>query len=591
MCAIFGFYGPRQPDLLQTMSGTLHHRGPDDSGFYESTHCSLGMNRLSIVDVESGNQPVYNRDRSVVAVFNGEIYNFRDLRKELEADGVPFQSHHSDSELIPFLYEKYGLKFVAKINGMFAIALYDTACGKLFLFRDRIGKKPLYYTQPRPSQFYFASEIKALKKIGLCESIRQESLFTYFMKKNTAAPHTIYDGVYQLPPASLLTFDGKQIQEETYWKFSFYGKKEQTINEWEDALYESFNRAIQIRTYSDVEYGCYLSGGVDSGLVAMILAEKTRNLKTFTLGYEEEFSNKQADLHYARWLSEKLGTDHHEYILGAQEVFQELPKVLQAFDEPFSGTISTYFLSKLISDHVKVAFSGDGSDETFGSYKTHRLSALIDGIRNQETDLEHLPEYKEALHLSRFDNHAWRTTFLVFAPEELQQLLGMTLKESPFVTIPHYRSELEQTLESEFKDQLPNQILPFIDRLSMAHSVEVRSPFLDYEFIELASQVPSGHRIRGGNVKEILKSMARKKLPSEILDRKKEGFVLPVYQWIEGAYRSHVRECILSSKMLPMFDLNRDFLERVLNEFDEGKPHHAKIWNLYTLSVWTEGAL
>ncbi|WP_324171523.1 asparagine synthase (glutamine-hydrolyzing) [Sulfurimonas sp.] len=596
MCGIVGFVAHQNNKLLKDMNDALVHRGPDSLGSFNSKTVSLAMRRLSIVDIESGSQPYYSKDKSIVVVFNGEIYNHKELRNELISKGYCFSSSHSDGEIIPNMYLEYGVDFVNKLNGMFAIALYDVDKQKLLLYRDRLGKKPLYYTSIN-KEFYFASEIKALLKIKNDFKIDKHSLINYLQLKNTSAPDTIYEDIKQVNSASYIEYDLrlKTYVENKYWDLDFSKKTNLSEHEISKKLITLLEDAVKIRTECDVEYGAFLSGGLDSSLVCSIITQThNKNLMTFSLGYKDDFKNKQSDLYHARKLSEKLGTNHYEYILDSKEVFDELSDALRAFDEPFSGTISTYFLTKLISKNVKVALCGDGADELFGSYLTHRLSTPIENYLNNTQHIKPFDskeEFEFLKHIADEDIAVWRNKLNVFSDDELNSLFLSNIDiPNPYKNITTTaKTMLDKCLEIDEKELLVNQILPFTDRLSMAHSLEVRSPFLDYRIVEFAAQIPSSLKIKDTVNKYILKKSASKYLDDEIINRPKEGFVLPVYQWIEEEYFDEVYTTILHSNMIDDFEFNKIYIKNLLDTFKIQKKQHAKIWNLYTLAVWYEG--
>lgn len=611
MCGITGFCSKEDALLLKSMSNELYHRGPDEKGQYESPKVSFSMRRLSIVDLLAGQQPYLSENKKIVVVFNGEIYNYKKIRNELEKDKYSFSSLHSDGEIIPNLYLKYGKEFVNYLNGMFAIALYDKEKEKILLYRDRIGKKPLYYAIIN-QQLYFASEIKALLKINYKFNIDKKSLVNYLQLKNTSAPNTIYKEIKQLLPGSYLEYDldSAKYNIQTYWKPDFQNKIDLDEKKIENNIIKILEDSVNIRTQCDVEYGSYLSGGVDSSLITSIISKNiNRNIKTFSLGYEDKFTNKEDDLYFARKVSKKLGTKHHEMILSSREVFSELGDILKSFDEPFSGTISTYFLSKLISNHVKVALSGDGADELFGSYLTHRLSNPIEYYINNikgkpflnlnTTDIfnikpfESFAQYEFLKKMADKSISNFRDKLNVFNSDELNMLFNDNKIYSAYNKFDeNLTSEnmLDKCLEIDHLELLPNQILPFVDRLSMAHSVEVRVPFMDYRLIDYVASIPSSLKINNGINKYILKKAASKYLDNNIINRKKEGFVLPVYNWIEKEYFNIVKETVLNnSLMIEDFAFNRVYIEKLFKEFLEGTQHHAKIWNLYSLAIWYKG--
>lgn len=570
MCALFGFTASPNRTLLEKMGQILIHRGPDATAFWQSPQCSLGLDRLAIVDLEGGMQPCVRGE--IVSVMNGEIYNFQTLRVELEALGHQFTSSHSDAELIPAAYKAWGLDFVNHLEGMFAIALWDGALQNLLLVRDPIGKKPCYYTLEQ-GDVYFASEIKALLPVKKDLAICEEALYAFLSKKSVASPHSIYEGIKQVPPATLMLFrQGVLVKEQRYWRPCFDGSL--VLGHEEDyvtLLTESLERSVKMRCQMDVEFGAFLSGGLDSSLVATLTAQHTRKqLETFTLVYDDSIAGKDEDERFAQMVAEKIGAKRHIYRLGHEEVWQSLPKVLNAFDEPFSATISPYFLCSLVREHVKVALCGDGADELFGSYLTHRNSAKLDADQ-----------------LFALENDVWRKKLNVFSDEELSMMFGKYVSTSAlFSGGVHAKTQLHQTLEGEFCDQLPNQVLKYADRLSMAHSVEVRSPFLDKAFVELVGHIPSALKIKDTEVKYLLKKVALHYLPQELVFRPKEGFVLPIWRWMDSVWKQRVKETLQMSDISVDFGMKQAFIEKLVKEWEEGAPHHAKLWSLLILTLW-----
>lgn len=573
MCGIFGFAAPKNSPFLEKMKKTLLHRGPDSQNYWESDACSLGLNRLAIVDIKSGIQPCTTA--TVTSVMNGEIYNFKELRKELETLGYRFKSDHADAELVPAAYLEWGLDFVHHFEGMFAIALWDDKKKKLILVRDPMGKKPCYYAI-KDEGVYFASEIKALQSIGFGTKIRDDALVSFLAKKSVESPMSIYADIEQLPPATIAVFTNGVLQKQnTYWVPKFDGNLLLASEaEYVDLITAELRRSVQMRCNTDVEFGSFLSGGLDSSLIATLAATHTnKRLKTFTLVYEDSIAGKNEDERFAAMIADRIGAERYIYRLTHEEVWESIPAVLASFDEPFSATISPYFLCSLVAKHVKVALCGDGADELFGSYLTHRRSAQMD--KNGE---------------SGADNRAWRQTFSTFSDEELSQVLGRDIMTiAPKRGGDHAITQLHQTLEGEFYDQFPNQVLKYADRLSMAHSVEVRSPFLDKRFVELVGHIPSNLKIKDGDVKYILKKAALQFLPEKLVARPKEGFVLPVWRWMDTIWRERVKENLLQSDMTNNFDINKKYVSLLLKEWEHGAPHHAKIWSLLMLSIWNEG--
>lgn len=617
MCGVAGFTGKSNRALLIRMAESLRHRGPDGDGFYTDDRVNLGMRRLAIVDLQSGDQPVFSEDRNVVVIQNGEIYNHRFLRRELEKKGHRFQSDHSDTEVIPHLYEEYGEDWVQHVNGMFAVVIWDQKKKKLFLYRDRIGKKPIYYAL-KDGKLIFASEIKAvLLHPTVSREIDFSALYHYFGLKNISAPRTVYQDIRELLPGHSLCWQEGHVEIKSYWKLDF--SRELKISEEEAAgeILRILEDAIRLRIDCDVPFGAYLSGGIDSSSVATLMSRfASKPLQTFCLVYEEEgggpWKGKQADRSFSREMAKRLGTHHYEFVLTPKFFSEKLPAVLRAFDEPFSGTVSTYFLSILIREHVKVALSGDGADELFGSYLPHRLAFAVQSynqlVAKQKSRFEDLTE-GEKLSLQPFntpDQYAflrqvadndlatWRTRVNVFTPEELKELLDPAiLREVPPLEQNFYASlsrgltaqdELNRVLEMDQKELLPNQVLPFVDRLSMAHSIEVRVPYLDYRLIEFANALPGRMKIREEITKRIHKMAMEKILPQDIIERPKEGFVQPNYSWMHDSLKDWTLECL---GCLPRSLFRFSYLDNLISRFKAGdRSLNAKIWNLSCFSLW-----
>jgi asparagine synthase (glutamine-hydrolysing) len=619
MCGIAGFSGSDNHAVLKGMNRTLFHRGPDDEGYFSDGLMNLAMRRLSIVDIESGKQPMSNEDGSIWVVFNGEIYNHEKLRRGLERGGHQFRTNHSDTEVIPHLYEEHGESWVSQINGMFGIALWDRKKQRLLLYRDRIGKKPLYYSVIN-REIIFGSEIKAVLKHPLVSrNLDYAALYHYFTLKNISAPRTAFSEIRQLLPGHILVWEGGKVEIKSYWQV-YFGDPIEDISEEEAAqhLFELFEDAVHIRMQCDAPYGAYLSGGVDSSsVVAMMTRHQRKPVKTFCLGYEDEpegqFIGKAQDLAYASEMSKRLGTDHHEYIISAKQFADQMSEVVSAFDEPFSGVVSTFFLSILIRRHVKVALSGDGADELFGSYLAHRLAFPIEAFLKQrrkgilgwnelaESDKLDIAPFNSSEQYRFLETVAsgamdeWRNRLTVFNREEKEQLLsreflnlaGEARGEDLFRNLAlrlTAKDVLNRSLEINQNELLPNQVLPFVDRLSMAHSVEVRVPYLDYRIIEFANSLPGKFKIRNGIVKYIHKKTMEKLLPEAFLKRPKEGFVQPIYSWMRTRLNRWVRE---SLDTLPPEVFNLEYVGTLLNRYDRGEEgQNAKIWNLICFGIW-----
>lgn len=616
MCGICGFTGPRNDVVIRKMAGSIFHRGPDEDGFYSDGKINLGIRRLSIIDLTTGHQPIHNEDRNIWTVFNGEIYNFRDLRNDLEERGHSFYTHHSDTEVIVHLYEEYGKDFVHKINGMFAIALWDERQEKFILIRDRMGVKPIFYTVIG-EHIVFGSEIKAiLANPSYQREINYEALYHYFTFKNVPAPLTAFRGIFALCPGEMLAFSKGKISKDRWWKIRFDESEEYEESYVKEKLVSLLEDATKLRMTSDVPFGAYLSGGVDSSSIVALMTRFTdKPVKTFSLGYEDELENKEADLYYARKVSKAFETEHHEYIMSYMELTDEIENVILAFDQPFSGTISTYFLTKLIAKHVKVALSGDAADELFGSYLTHRVAQPIYHFKRllPKVKAGSLTEEERSLlkpcddrflddlfHKSGGDEIKWRYYLYLFDDDEKKELLSEDFKNKldhsdSFSLVKTYfhsltsRDPLNRILEMEWNTQLPDQMLAFADSLSMAHSVELRSPFLDYRLVEFVATLPGSMKIRNGIVKDILKRAIGPLLPRGITERPKEGFVLPIFDWMAEKLKDYTFDILSRERLRKHQLLNTEAVGQILIDYYSGdRKNPAKVWNIMMFQLWWE---
>jgi len=617
MCGICGFTGKKDEVILKKMTDSLFHRGPDEEGFYFDDKINLGIRRLSIIDLETGHQPIHNEDKTIWMVFNGEIYNFQELRKDLEKIGHNFYTHHSDGEVLVHLYEEYGIDFLSKLNGMFSIALWDKKNEKLILVRDRMGVKPLFYCFIQ-NILIFASEIKAILLHPLCNlEADYTAISYYFTFKNIPSPFTAFKNIYSLRPAEYLIFFKGKITKHKWWKIDFskqlYNNDEEFIKKNIIYLLED---AVRLRMICDVPFGAYLSGGIDSSSVVSLMSRySSKPIKTFSLGYEDELKNKEADLYYARKISKIYHTEHYEYIMSYKELINDIEDVLTAFDQPFSGTISTYFLTKLIRKHVKVALSGDGSDELFGSYLSHRLAQPMYHFKRLKAKIKkNRLSPQEKLLFSGFQNdflkglyekskgkdYLWRSLLYVFLDEEKEKLFSEKFKheikeiDTLKIIKNHFqdltaKDPLNRILEFEWNTQFPDQVLAFVDFLSMAHSVEIRSPFLDWRLVEFVATIPGELKIKNGIVKYILKQALVPLLPEEIINRPKEGFVLPIFDWMTDKLKDYILS-VLSKDRLHKHNLfNEEFVFDLIEDYYSGNhKNSAKIWNLVCFQVWWE---
>lgn len=576
MCGISGIFGTQNGtshrDTIQAMLDTLVHRGPDDGYSISGTDFALGARRLSIVDVEGGRQPVGNETQTVWAVQNGELYNYPKVRPILLERGHTLQTN-CDTEMLPHLYEDYGAGWPEKIDGMFAVAVWDDVNKVGLLARDRMGKKPLYYYHAQGT-LYFASEIKALLRVpGFVRRINLEALHHFLSYKHVPHPLSIFEGVSILPPAHRLIFrPGSEPIIERYWDLDYAEDRELAAlpeAELVDRFLALLKQGVERRLMADVPIGFFLSGGIDSSLSTALAAELCGGkIKTFTLTYGKDSSTEGKDLdrHWASFVARKYNTEHYEATVAFDHFPDSIGRILACFDEPFAGVMSTYFLSQLIAQHVKVAVSGDAADELFGSYLSHRLAfPLAQYDQYQQTgnpDLIRPFEDQTNLlaRLAEHDDAAWRYKLLVYSDDEKQALYSPEIKPrmQSFSTRQWMARDfanltatdpLNRMLESEFKTIFPDQVLTFVDRLSMAHSLEVRTAYLDTDLVKFVASLPGHLKIRQGETKYLLKQAALRYFPPEMVHRKKEGFLMPVAKWLLNDLEDYVRQTLSADRL------------------------------------------
>jgi asparagine synthase (glutamine-hydrolysing) len=599
------------------MTEVIWSRGPDDQGFHADGRMNLGSRRLSIIDLAGGRMPIGNETGDVWVVYNGEVYNFAALRSDLEARGHRFTTR-TDTEVIVHLYEEEGDSFPHRLNGMFAIALWDARQGRLLLVRDRMGIKPLYYAF-RDGQITFGSEIKSLlQHPRVPRELDPVALHHYLSFKNVPAPLTIFRGISSLLPGEMAVYADGDLRLERYWQIQARendGAGGADLAEAAGRLRALLEDAVHLRLVSDVPVGAYLSGGLDSSsIVALMSRGAPGRLKTFALTYRDEFAGKTEDRHYADEVSRRYQTEHHEYVMDAEELPARLGDVLRAFDEPFAGVVSTYFLSQLIRQHVKVALSGDGADELFGSYLAHRLASPVshflrlraEGRLGSLTlaDRALLGEYADRLaEMHRLtadgpEEWQWRSKLLVFSEEQKRELYTDSMlaavgdASSPELVREAFsrctaKDPLNRVLEVDCMSLLPDQVLAFVDRLSMAHSIEVRPPYLDYRVVELAFSLPGSLKIRNGVTKFILREAVRDLLPPGILTRKKEGFLLPINAWLLQRFQGFVRAVLAPERLAGHGLLRPEAVQRLLDAHYAGQADQAtRIWTLAMFQCW-----
>ncbi len=627
MCGITGWANldpyAQPPDgareLLHSMCERMVHRGPDSEGLMVSGSVALGMRRLAIIDLVTGEQPTRNEDRTVSVVLNGEIYNYRELRRMLEKRGHSFASQ-SDTEVLPHLYEEFGEDMLAHLNGMFALALWDSKRRKLLLARDRFGEKPLYWGV-FDNTLLFASEPKVLlAHPAVTSALNLAALRQYLSFDYIPAPFSIYEGIHKLPAAHLLTLEDGKLDVRRYWRLS-YKTAEPPPSEADAAtrLFDLMADSVRMRLVSDVPLGILLSGGVDSSTVAALAVRASSEpVKTFSISFAESSFDESS---YARAVAKFLGTDHHEERLSANLAANLVGDIGSWMDEPFSdpSLVPTYLLSRFTRRHVTVALGGDGGDELFAGYpmyQGHRLaeiyartpkflrSALIEplvGLLPVKTkNLSFDYKAKRFITGSKYDpvtrHHIW---FGSFTPDEQQKLLTPEVLRASDDDV--YRdaraiwnecdsSDLIERMQSiDTQLYLAEDILTKVDRASMAVSLEVRAPFLDPRVAEFAASLPSNYKLRGRTTKYILKRAIRGSLPSFVTRRGKKGFGVPVAEWLKDNLKPLARDLLSPERVRRAGVFNADYVTRLQDEHERGTANHRKLlWTLLMFELWHE---
>jgi len=619
MCGIAGHVGPTAPELLPAMLGLLKHRGPDDSGIHAAGDVGLGMTRLAIIDLVTGRQPMSDAAGRYWIVFNGEIYNFRQLRAELMTAGRRFRTR-SDTEVILHAYAVHGEACVGRLAGMFAFAVWDDAERRLFLARDRLGKKPLYYWH-RDGLFLFASEPKALLcHPAVARSVDWSALHHYLAFGYTPATRSIFDAIRKLPPAHTATFVDGRLTQHRYWQLPAPAaspgpgaKREESAA----AVRAGLREAVRLRLESDVPLGVFLSGGVDSSAVVASMREVTSGrIATFSIGFGRAAPSYD-ELPYARLVAQRFATDHHEEIL-EPDVRAILPDIVRAFDEPFadSSAIATYVVAQATARHVKVALSGIGGDEAFGGYPRYlglRVSALHGKLprwlRHASRSLAaRLPDSASSRNWAdwarRFtaepdatpgDRYIGWTRF--FGDAQLATLVKPTLAVHLGSAVDQLQQEafasgrhgdpVDGAFRVDLEAYLPDDLLTMADRMSMAHSLEVRAPFCDHQIIEESLRLSSSAKIPGGRLKGLLKAAFAGVLPKEVLTHRKQGFMIPLGDWLRRDLRPTLDDLLAPDCVRARGLFDPYAVEAMKRAHLSGARTHAdRLWTLMMLELW-----
>ena len=605
--------------VLERMRDVITHRGPDDQGLFVDGNIGLGHRRLSIVDVSGGHQPMTVEDGRFHITYNGEIYNHADFRAELEAKGHHYKSH-SDTEAILHLYEEYGSHVVDHLRGMFAFAIWDKEKRELFIARDRLGVKPLYYVHADDGSLYFASEIKSLIEAGAIKpEINFGALPDYLANRTTCGDETLFHGVRRLLPGHTLVWQDGTINIEEYWDIHFEGEvvdERRSDKDYVDEWRELFRESVRLRLMADVPLGMFLSGGIDSSAIAAVMSGMVRDpIKTFSVGFSEREAN---ELEFARLVATKFKTEHHEIVISPKDFFDALPRLVWHEDEPlaFDSSVPLFFVSKLAHQHVKVVLTGEGSDELLGGYARYRKTLLnLSFGRNYEAvapavlrglvkgQLKYLPGKLQRklnrtfLNLPGDIESIYFDNFAVFPLSVQERLFTSKTKEmtgplNPYSILHNYlqktdaNSWLDKLLYADMKTYL-HELLMKQDQMSMAASIESRVPFLDHKLVEYSSRLPERFKIRGRTTKWILREAMRGILPTEILTRKKMGFPVPLGRWLRNEFRWVMDEYVVHERAFNRGIFSPAEVRRIVDEHSSGAVDHAsRLWSLINFEIW-----
>jgi asparagine synthase (glutamine-hydrolysing) len=618
MCGIAGKFNfdnenPIDRGRLVAMTSVVSHRGPDADGFYVGGGAGLGHRRLSIIDLSTGDQPLANEDRTIWVVFNGEIYNFADIRVELEAHGHRFRTH-TDTEVIVHAYEQWGEHAVERFRGMFAFALWDEPRRRLLLVRDRLGVKPLHYAVT-PAGVTFASEIKSLlEDPDVPRGWSAEALDAYLTLQYVPAPQTIYRSIWKLPPGHLLVAENGRVRTRRYWDLTFTGDGDATReDEYLERLDALVNESVRLRLVSDVPLGAFLSGGIDSSVVVAAMAEACAGrVVTTSVGFNEHAFN---ELEYARTVARHLGVEQHEKIVQpGSEILELLPRLAWHLDEPFadSSAVPTYYVSKAAREQVTVALSGDGGDELWAGYARHRVEKLelaargwlgsfgrrigqlatrlprsIRGTRS----LGHLAltpaEACARKHAyGQFEDGARSALYSSdFANEvrDADPFAGFRLAYESCAS----PDPLDRALYVDVKTYLVDDILTKVDKMSMAVSLESREPLLDHKLLEFVATVPTGLKLKNGRNKYLLRRLLERRVPKSIVDRPKHGFEAPIGEWLRGSLAPMVDALLTDGRLRDRGVFDDRAVARVWHEHRDGRQDHRhRLWSLVMLELW-----
>jgi asparagine synthase (glutamine-hydrolysing) len=600
------------------MCSKLIHRGPDDEGIFSQTgspNITLGHRRLSIIDLSSaGHQPMVNEDNSISLILNGEIYNYLELRTELESRGHVFRSN-TDTEVVIHLYEEKGRDCVKSLRGMFAFALWDSNNKILFLARDRLGKKPLFYSH-KDSRFLFSSELESLLESGfISKEINKDSLDYYLSFGYIPSPYTIYKNVFQLKPAHTLSLHNNELRVDRYWDLDYLPKLKISQQEAVEKVLNLLEEAVKIRLHSDVPLGAFLSGGIDSSTIVAIMSKVSRQqVKTFSIGFED---SDYSELTFAREISRIYGTEHHEFMV-KPDALGVLPLLISRYGQPYadSSALPTYYVSKETRSHVTVALNGDGGDESFAGYERYHAMLIAESMYNLPPLLKRAIKFSSGFipdsiepknrlrNIKRFFDAAfiekekryirWISIFYGELKNALYSAeFKSALKEDKAGSyISSFFNEasdglLDSLLNADVHTYLPEDLLVKVDIASMANSLEARSPFLDHKFMEFAARLPSSYKIKNGIRKYILKKAIKGIVPDRNVYRRKMGFGVPIGRWFRNELKEYIRDTLLEPKTLRRGYFNAGIVKKLVEDhIGLRKDYSFQLWSLLVLELW-----
>ena len=590
------------PDM-EEITSALAHRGPDDAGYFNDGAVSMGFRRLKIIDLDGGRQPMFNEDGNLSLVFNGEIYNYRELRKELLQKGHRLKSE-SDTEVILHLYEEEGEDCVNRLRGMFSFCLYDRRYNRLFGARDRFGIKPLYYLET-PDFFALASEAKALWSLpAYRREVNVGAIPHYLTFQYVPEPQTMFSGIYKIPPAHNFSYNGSILKMSRYWRARFLPAPK-TFGELLEETRAVMEESVKLHTQTDVPWGAFLSGGVDSSIIVALLREMGP-VSTFSVGYEE---NGYSELNEAKETARYLETNHHEYLINPREFWEHLPSLVWHMDDPVAdpSALSLYFVARLARENITVTLSGEGADEVFGGYGIYRepaslrpLTSLPSPLRFAvEAGAELMPDYLPGKNYIQRGSTPMRQRFMgnarIFKEHEKEELLKLKQNFPPtVVTDPLYDlaerlnyDEVATMQHIDLHTWMLGDILVKADKMTMANSLELRVPFLDHRVFEMAATIPTKYKISQNMTKYILRQAFKDLLPEKAVNRPKKGFPVPTRVWLRGPLSKQIEEVLTDPRLDRYFF--RSHIEGMLKEHQKGRADHSrKLWVLVVFAVWLD---